>query len=90
LAAINAGRQAQVGNLYYDAKQYPAAIFDYERSLKAQPSDTSVETDLGTAYWYTGEADAAVAQFTKVLAIAPTKPDTLFNLGYCKVTGEEG
>jgi tetratricopeptide (TPR) repeat protein len=85
----NAALLAQVGNLYYDAKQYPAAIVYYERSLEAQPSDTSVGTDLGTAYWYTGDADRAIAQFTKVLAIAPTKPDTLFNFAIVKWQGKK-
>ena len=85
----NAALLAQVGNPYYDAKQYPAAIIYYEPSLKLQPSDTSVGTDLGTAYWYTGDADGAIAQFTKVLAIAPTKPDTLFNLGIVKWQGKK-
>ncbi|MGB2632465.1 MAG: tetratricopeptide repeat protein [Candidatus Acidiferrum sp.] len=85
----NAALLAQVGNLYYDAKQYPAAIIYYEQSLKSQPSDTSVGTDLGTAYWYTGDADGAIARFTKVLAIAPTKPDTLFNLGIVKWQGKK-
>jgi tetratricopeptide (TPR) repeat protein len=85
----NAALLAQVGNLYYDAKQYPAAIIYYEPSLKLQPSDTSVGTDLGTAYWYTGDADGAIAQFTKVLAIAPTKPATLFNLGIVKWQGKK-
>lgn len=85
----NAALLAQLGNLYYDAKQYPAAITYYERSLQSQPSDASVGTDLGTAYWYTGNADGAIAQFTKVLAIAPTKPDTLFNLGIVKWQGKK-
>lgn len=85
----NAGLLAQIGNLYYDAKQYPAAIEYYERSLKSQPTDTSVRTDLGTAYWYKGDPDAAIAQFNKVLALAPTKADTLFNLGIVKWQGKK-
>lgn len=80
---------AQVGNLYYDAKQYSTAIDYYERSLKSQPSDTSVRTDLGTAYWYNGDADTAIAQFNKALSFAPTKPDTLFNLGIVKWQGKQ-
>jgi tetratricopeptide (TPR) repeat protein len=54
-----------------------------------QPSDTWVETDLGTACRYTGDANGAIAQFIKVLAIAPTKPDTLFNLGIVKWQGKK-
>ncbi len=85
----NATLMANVGNIYYDAKQYPAAIDYYERSLKAQPSDTSVRTDLGTAYWYTGNADTAITQFNKSLAYDPNKADTLFNLGIVKWQGKK-
>lgn len=85
----NAGLLASVGNLYYDAKQYPTAIEYYERSLKVHPADTSVRTDLGTAYWYTGNADTAIAQFNKSLSYDPTKADTLFNLGIVKWQGKK-
>jgi tetratricopeptide (TPR) repeat protein len=85
----NAALLTQVGNLYYDAKEYPTAIDYYQRSLKLQPADTSVGTDLGTAYWYSGDADAAIKQFNKVLSIAPTKADTLFNLGIVEWQGKK-
>lgn len=85
----NVSLLVQLGNLYYDAKQYPAAIDYYQRSLKLQPSDTSVRTDLGTAYWYKGDPDGAIAEFNKALAIAPTKADTLFNLGIVKWQGKK-
>lgn len=85
----NAALLAQLGNLYYDAKQYPIAIDYYERCLKSQPNDTSVRTDLGTAYWYKGDADTAIAQFNKALSIEPTKADTLFNLGIVKWQGKK-
>lgn len=80
---------AQLGNIYYDAKQFPAAIEYYERSLKSQPANGSVRTDLGTAYWYTGDADRAIAQFNKVLSSEPNKADTLFNLGVVKWQGKK-
>ncbi|MGB8260186.1 MAG: tetratricopeptide repeat protein, partial [Terracidiphilus sp.] len=70
-----------IGNIYYDAQQYPVAIDYYERALKVNPSNVSVRTDLGTAYWYTGKADAALAEFDKALGYAPTNPNTLFNRG---------
>lgn len=85
----NAGLLANLGNIYYDAKQYPAAIEYYERSLKLQPADTSVRTDLGTAYWYTGNADTAIAEFNKALSYNPQKADTLFNLGIVKWQGKK-
>lgn len=85
----NAALLANVGNIYYDAKQYPTAIEYYERSLKAKPEDTSVRTDLGTAYWYTGNADTAIAEFNKSLTYDSKKADTLFNLGIVKWQGKK-
>jgi tetratricopeptide (TPR) repeat protein len=88
-ASTDAGLLAKLGNIYYDAKQYPEAISYYERSLKSQPADTSVRTDLGTAYWYNGDADSAIAQFNQALSYDPTKADTLFNLGIVKWQGKK-
>lgn len=85
----NAALLTQLGNIYYDAKQYPAAIDYYRRSLKLQPADTSVRTDLGTAYWYSGDADKAITEFQKALSYEPTKADTLFNLGIVKWQGKQ-
>jgi len=85
----NAALLANLGNIYYDAKQYSLAIGYYERSLKSQPADTSVRTDLGTAYWYNGDADTAIAQFQKSLTYEPTKADTLFNLGIVELQGKK-
>lgn len=85
----NAALLANVGNIYYDAKQYPTAIEYYARSLKVQPADTSVRTDLGTAYWYMGNSDTAIVQFNKSLTYDPKKADTLFNLGIVKWQGKK-
>jgi cytochrome c-type biogenesis protein CcmH/NrfG len=85
----NAALLAQVGNIYYDVKAYPTAIEYYERSLQVQPSDSSVRTDMGTAYWYTGDADKAIAEFNKALTYEPNKSDALFNLGIVKWQGKK-
>lgn len=77
-----------IGNLYYDAQQYPIAIDYYGRALKARPSDAAVRTDMGTAYWYMGNADAAIAEFNKALINVPNNPNTLFNLGLVKWKGK--
>ena len=84
----NAALLSKIGNIYYDAKQYPVAIEYYERSLRSQPNDTSVRTDMGTAYWYNGDADTAIAEFQKVLSYEPTKANALFNLGVVKWKGK--
>jgi tetratricopeptide (TPR) repeat protein len=78
-----------IGNFYYDAQQYPIAIDYYARALKAKPSDASVRTDMATAYWYMGNADAAIAEFNKALVFAPNNPNTLFNLGLVRWKGKK-
>ena len=78
-----------IGNIYYDAQQYPIAIDYYGRALKARPADAAVRTDMGTAYWFMGNADAAITEFNKALAYAPTNPNTLFNRGLVKWQGKK-
>ena len=77
-----------IGNLYYDAQQYPIAVNYYGRTLQVRPDDVSVRTDMATAYWYLGNADEAISQFNKALTYAPTNPNTLFNLGIVKWHGK--
>lgn len=86
--AANAELLINVGNIYYDAQQYPVAIDYYGRALKAKPSDAAVRTDMATAYWYMGNADTALAEFDKALTYAPTNPNTLFNRGLVKWKGK--
>jgi cytochrome c-type biogenesis protein CcmH/NrfG len=78
-----------IGNIYYDAQQYPIAVGYYGRSLKATPADAAVRTDMATAYWYMGNADSAIAEFNKALTYAPNNPNTLFNLGLVKWKGKK-
>jgi len=86
--ADNADLLASIGNIYYDAQQFPTAIEYYQRALKGQPANTGVRTDMATAYWYTGNADAAIAEFKKSLSYEPTKANTLFNLGIVEWQGK--
>jgi tetratricopeptide (TPR) repeat protein len=78
----------EIGNLYYDAQQYSIAVDYYGRALKTSPADAAVRTDMATAYWYMGDADRAIAEFTKALTYEPNKPNTLFNLGLVRVKGK--
>jgi tetratricopeptide (TPR) repeat protein len=84
----NADLLNSIGNLYYDAQQYPTAIDYYTRSLKLKPADASVRTDMGTAYWYLGNADSAIAQFDTALTYAPTNANSLFNRGLVRWQGK--
>jgi cytochrome c-type biogenesis protein CcmH/NrfG len=79
---------AKVGNIYYDAQQFPEAIQYYDRALQIKPENSDVRTDLGTALWYTGDADRAIAEFQKALKYRPGHPETLFNLGVVRWQGK--
>jgi cytochrome c-type biogenesis protein CcmH/NrfG len=84
----NAALLADIGNLYYDARQFPLAIDYYQRSLKVQPGNTNVRVDLGTAMWYLGNPDKAIEQYKTVLKAEPTKPNALMNLGVVEWQGK--
>ena len=77
-----------IGNIYYDAQQYPVAIDYYARALKARPSDAAVRTDMATAYWYIGDAERAIAEFDNALTYAPNNANTLFNRGLVRWKGK--
>jgi len=78
----------ELGNLYYDAQQYPTAVGYYAGALQAKPADAAVRTDMATAYWYMGNTERALAEFDKALSYRPNNPNTLFNRGLVKWKGE--
>jgi tetratricopeptide (TPR) repeat protein len=51
------------------------------------PSDINVSTDLGTALWYSGRADEALAQYDRSLKLDPKHAQTLFNAGIVHADG---
>lgn len=78
----------KLGNLFYDAKQFSSAIQYYERALALHPENVDVRTDMGTAYWYAGDADRAIAAMETSLKYSPGHPQTLFNLGWIRWQGK--
>jgi cytochrome c-type biogenesis protein CcmH/NrfG len=78
----------KLGNLFYDAKQFSSAIQYYERALAIHPENVDVRTDMGTAYWYAGDADRAIAAMETSLKYSPGHPQTLFNLGWIRWQGK--
>lgn len=78
----------KLGNVFYDGQQYPSAIQYYERALVIHPENPDVRTDMGTAYWYVGNADKAVAAMETSLKYRPGHPQTLFNLGWVRWQGK--
>jgi len=74
----------QIGNLYYDAQQYPEAVKYYESSLQINPKETDVRTDMATAYHLMGQSDRAIQEYDAVLKIDSKHANALFNQGMVK------
>ena len=81
-AAVNAA------NLLYDGHRYVEAIPFYEQAFALNSTDINVSTDLGTALWYAGRPDDALAQYERSLKISPAHAQTLFNIGIVRADGK--
>ncbi len=79
----DAGKLAEVGNLYFATRQFDIAAGYFERAAAAKP-DAEVLTELASAYFYGGNSDKAIASLNRALRVNPTYPDALFNLGMLK------
>lgn len=78
---------AEIGNIYYDTQNFQQAIDYYAKSLAAK-DDPNVRTDMGTAYFYAGDADTALAEFERTLKAYPKFENALFNTGMVKFQGK--
>ena len=61
----------KLANYLYDQKQYDQSIEWYHRALALDPKNVNARTDLGTAYFYSGRSQDALAEYRKSLAIDP-------------------
>lgn len=84
----NAQAAIRAGNLLYDAQRYVEAIGFYQQAFALTPADINLSTDLGTALWYAGRPDDALAQYEKSLALNATHAQTLFNVGIVRSDGK--
>jgi len=85
----NVAAAVKAGNLLYDAQRYLEAIGFYQQAFTLSPNDINVSTDLGTALWYAGRPDEALAQYERSLAINATHAQTLFNVGIVRADGKQ-
>lgn len=74
---------ASIGNIYYDTQTFSDAISYYKKSLDVH-DDPNVRTDMATAYYYAGDADTALAEFSRTLKSHPNFENALFNTGMVK------
>ena len=77
----NATLLYQIGNLYYDAQQYPESVKYYEQSLQLDPKATDVRTDMATAYHLMGQPDRDIQDNDAVLKVDDKHANSWFNEG---------
>lgn len=70
-----------LANAYFDTENWKDAIIYYERSLRLEPNDPDVRTDLGTSYRNSGMPDRAIEEYRKVLKSNPAHENARYNLG---------
>jgi tetratricopeptide (TPR) repeat protein len=71
----------QVGKVYESAHQFKEAVSYFDQSLAEDPRDVNVLTEKASCLYYLGDADSAIAAFSRALQYSPNDARALFNLG---------
>jgi len=77
----NADLLAQIGNVYKSTHQFKDAAGYYESSLKINPNNVPIRTELASCLYYSGDPDGALSQLQQSLQHDPNDANSLFNLG---------
>jgi len=83
LAAQSRTRSAQSardqGNAAEDAGRWPEAITLYNQAIAAGIDNADIRTDLGVAYFKSGQPQKALAQYAQARTLDPHHENSLFN-----------
>ncbi len=74
-------RLVALGDAYYDAGRYPLAAETYAKAIGEKAGTPDVLTDMGTALFYQGKTNEAIAAFHRALHDAPQHLNAHMNLG---------
>ena len=77
----NLGARIQLGNAYFDSRQWAKGVEEYKKALEKDPKNADVRTDLGICYRELSDYDKAIEEFKKAAADLPTHLNSRFNLG---------
>ncbi|OGL46750.1 MAG: hypothetical protein A2W05_06300 [Candidatus Schekmanbacteria bacterium RBG_16_38_10] len=77
----NQGARIQLGNAYFDSRQWAKGAEEYEKALEKDPKNSDVRTDLGICYRELSDYDKAIEEFKKAANDSPTHLNSRFNLG---------
>ena len=71
----------ELGNAYFDAKQFEKSISAYRKSLELDPSNPNVWTDMGVMYRRSGKPEDAIKAFDQAIAADPKHEVSRMNKG---------
>jgi len=77
-----------IGRMHSRAGRFTAALEELNAALSRLPDDLTLQTELATALWHSGQAQAAVAMFGAVLAVEPHSAEALAGRG--QILSERG
>ena len=77
----NVNAWTELGNIYFDAKQYEKAISAYRKSLELNPNNANVWTDMGVMYRRAGNPEEAIKAFDQAIAVDPKHEVSRMNKG---------
>lgn len=79
----------QIGDTYKQTHQFKEAADFYQRSLKIDPKNAGVRSDLASVLYYGGDADTALEQLQEALKYDSKNGAALFNLGMIRWQGKK-
>ena len=85
----NAALLVQVGDVYKQTHQFKDAANFYGRSLKINPKNAGVRSDMASVLYYIGDVDGALAQLHEARKYEPKNGAALFNLGMIRLQGKK-
>ncbi len=80
---------AQVGAIYGSMHQFKQAAQYYDKSLKLDPRNIPVRTELASILYYDGDVDGALAQLDQTLKYDPKDTNSLLNMGMIRWKGKK-
>jgi cytochrome c-type biogenesis protein CcmH/NrfG len=80
---------AQVGAIYGSMHQFKEAARYYDKSLKLDPKNIPIRTELASCLYYDGDVDGALAQLDEALKYDPKDTNSLFNIGMIRWKGKK-
>jgi len=80
---------AQIAATYHAAHQFQQAAVYYGRAVDAAPKSVDLRTKLAASLYRGGDADHAIAQLNKALAMDPKNANALFDLGMIRLEGKQ-